>query len=327
MPIRSMRLLLVALVLELLVPLVGSEPGWAAWPERTVRVVVPSPPGGAIDLAARLYSERLASDWKVPVVVDNRPGADGILAAQTMVNARDDHTLLFSFPGIVTVVPLLHDSLPYDPVTDLMPISAAASDTLAIVAGPSMPATNLDGLLSLARARPIALNWYAAPGAPYLTFLDFQRKAGVEMTFVPYRGPTSALPDLMAGQIQVLVVPLGPVLPLFRDKRLKPLAVTTQQRSPSLPEVLTAAEQGHLELTVEARLGFFGSKAFDASLRDRIAADVRRVAEDGAMKDRLRALGLEACSDTPLGYATHLRDQAAHWATLSRTYGIRSPQR
>ena len=163
-------------------------------------------------MAARLYAERLAADWKVPVVVDNRPGADGILAAQAVVNARDDHTLLFSFPGIVTVVPLLHDNLPYDPATDLVPISAAASDSLAVAAGPSISATNLNDLLSLAQARPIALNWTAAPGAPYLTFLDFQKKAGVEMTFVPYRSPTSALPDLIAGQIQVLVAPLGSVL-------------------------------------------------------------------------------------------------------------------
>src|SRR5215475_4776245 len=300
MPNRSRRLLLIALVLELLVSLDASKVGWAAWPERTVRVVVPSPPGGSVDFAARLYAERLALDWKVPVVVDNRPGADGILAAQVVVSARDDHTLLFSFPGIVTVVPLLHESLPYDPATDL------------------------DGLLSLAQVRPIALNWTAVPGAPYLTFLDFQKKAGVEMTFVPYRSPASALPDLIAGQIQVLVASLAPVLPLLRDKRLTPLAVTTQQRSPSLPEVPPAAEQGHPELTIEARLGFFGSKALDANLRDRIAADVRRMAEDRAMRDRLRAAGLEACSSTPLDYAAHLRDQATHWATLSRTYGIRS---
>ena len=326
MPNRSMRLLLIALVLELLVSLDASKVGWAAWPERTVRVVVPSPPGGSVDFAARLYAERLASDWKVPVVVDNRPGADGILAAQAVVNARDDHTLLFSFPGIVTVVPLLQESLPYDPATDLVPISVAASDSLAVAAGPSIGATKLDDLLGLARVRPIALNWTAAPGAPYLTFLDFQKKGGAEMTFVPYRSSISALPDLIAGQIQVLVVPLGPVLPPLRDKRLKALAITTEQRSPSLPEVPTAAEQGHPELTIEARLGFFGSKALDANLRDRIATDVRRMAEDRAMRDRLRAAGLEACSSTPLGYATHLRDQATHWATLSRTYGVRGPQ-
>lgn len=326
MPNRSMRLLLLALALVLMGSLAAPQAGWAAWPERTVRVVVPSPPGGAIDLAARLYAERLAAGWKVPVVVDNRPGADGILAAQAVVNARDDHTLLFSFPGIVTVVPLLHDNLPYDPATDLVPISAAASDSLAVAAGPSISATNLDDLLSLAQARPMALNWTAAPGAPYLTFLDFQKKARVEMTFVSYRSPTSALPDLIAGQIQVLVAPLGSVLPPLREKRLKALAITTAQRSPSLPEVPTAAEQGHPELTIEARLGFFGSKALDTNLRDRIAADVRRVAEDGTMKDRLRAAGLESYGSTPLGYATHLRDQAAHWASLSRTYGIRSPK-
>jgi tripartite-type tricarboxylate transporter receptor subunit TctC len=326
MPNRSMRSLFIALVLGLLAALAASKVGWAAWPERTVRVVVPSPPGGAVDLAARLYAERLAVDWKVPVVVDNRPGADGILAAQAVINARDDHILLFSFPGIVTVVPLLHDSLPYDPAADLVPISTAASDTLAVAADPSMAATNLDGLLSLARARPMAFNWTAAPGAPYLTFLDFQKNAGVEMTFVPYRSPTSALPDLMAGQIQVLVVPLGSVLAPLRDGRFRALAITTEQRSPSLPEVPTAAEQGHPELTIEARLGFFGSKALDAKLRDLIAADVRRVAEDSGMNRRLRAVGLEPCSSTPLGYASHLRDQAARWATLSRTYRIRSPQ-
>jgi tripartite-type tricarboxylate transporter receptor subunit TctC len=325
MPNRRTRLLLVTLVLDLIVSLAAAQAAWAVWPEHMVRVVVPSPPGGAVDLAARFYAERLTADWQVPVVVDNRPGADGILAAQAVVNARDDHTLLFSFPGLVTVVPLLHDSLPFDPATDLVPINAAASDTLAVAVRSSTAAANLDELLTLAGARPAALNWTAGAGAPTLTFLHFQKKAGVEMTFVAYRSPVSALPDLIAGQIQVLIGPLGSILAPVRDKRLKLLAVMTPRRSASLPDVPTSTEQGHAELTVEAQLGFFGSKALDTGLRERIAADVRRLAKDRAIGERLRTVGLEPYSSTPADYAALLRDQAAQWAALSRAYGVRRP--
>src|SRR5713101_1847362 len=173
-----------------------------SWPERIVRITTPSAPGSSVDVVARLFAERLAERWRQPVVIDNRPGADGILAVQAFLHANDGHTLLFTFPGIVTVVPLLHESLPYDPVGDLAPISSAAYDFLTVAVTATLPVSSLADLVALAKARPGSLNWAAAPGAPYLTFLEFQRRAGLAMTYTSYRSSAQALPDLIADQIQ-----------------------------------------------------------------------------------------------------------------------------
>jgi tripartite-type tricarboxylate transporter receptor subunit TctC len=295
----------------------------AKWPERNVRMVVASAPGGSIDLAARLFAEQLAQRWGRPVVVDNRPGADGIIAVQALMQANDGHTLLLTFPGVVTVVPLLHERLPYDPVGDLVPISSIAND---VAASPALPVESLDELIKLAQTQPGRLNWAAAPGAPYLTFLEFQRHARVELGYVPYRSAVLALPDLMAGQIQVAVTPLSSALALARDGKLKLLAVTTLERVAAVPEVPTAAEAGYPELTIEAPLGLFGPKGMSPDLRERIAADVQAVAAEPTIVKRLAAVGMLAKASKPADYAAVLVEQRARWAALARSYGVQ-PQK
>src|SRR5215467_6110632 len=156
------------------------------WPERFVRILVPSAAGSSVDLAARIFAEGLAQRWERPVIVENRAGADGILAVQSLLQAGDGHTLLLAFPGIVTVVPLLHERVPYDPIKDIVPISSVAYETLSV--------GSLDALVATARARPGQLNWAAPPGAPYLTFLEFQRRTGIKLTYVPFRSSSLAMP-------------------------------------------------------------------------------------------------------------------------------------
>jgi tripartite-type tricarboxylate transporter receptor subunit TctC len=293
------------------------------WPERVVRIMTPGAPGSSIDLAARLFAEQLATRWGQPVIIDNRPGADGILAVQAFLHANDPHILLFAFPGVVTVVPLLHATIPYDPVRDLAPITSTAYDYLGVAVTPSLPVSTLDDLVTFAKSRPGSLNWAAAAGAPYLTFLEFQRRAGLAMTYVSYRSAGQALPDLMAGQIHVAVMPLASALPLARDGRIKLLAVTTPERSAVAPDLMTASEAGHPELTVEARLGLFGPKSMPIELRERIAADVRSIASDAAILQRLSGLGMAARGSTPAEYGAILAEQHARWAALAQAYGIR----
>jgi tripartite-type tricarboxylate transporter receptor subunit TctC len=294
----------------------------ANWPERNVRIVVASAPGSSIDAAARLFAEQLAQRWGRPVVIDNRPGADGIIAVQALLQASDDHTLLLSFPGVVTVVPLLHEKLPYDPVGDLVPISSIANDFLTVAVTPALSIESLDELIKLAQTRPGRLNWAAAPGAPYLTFLEFQRRAGVELTYVPYRSSVLALPDLVTNQIQVAVTPLSSALALARDGKLKLLAVTTLQRVAAARELPTATEAGYPELTIEAPLGLFGPKGTPPDLRERIAADVQAVAAEPTIIKQLEAVGMLAKASKPAEYAATLDAQRARWATLARAYGV-----
>jgi len=293
------------------------------WPERTVHIIVASSPGTSPDIVARIFAERLAGLWGKPVVIDNRSGADGILAAQALVQGNDSHSLLLAFPGIVTVVPLLHDSLPYDPVNDLVPITSVAYDSLSIAVTPSLPVATLDGLVRLAKSRPGSLNWASAPGAPYLTFLEFQRRAGLAMTYVSYGSSAQALPDLMVDQIQLAITPLASALALAHAGRIKLLAVTAPERNPAAPDLMTAVEAGHPELTVEAPLGLFGSKMMPTELRERIAADVTSLASDPAIVRRLGDLGLVPRASTPAEYAAKLAAQRVQWATLARRYGVR----
>jgi tripartite-type tricarboxylate transporter receptor subunit TctC len=263
----------------------------------------------------------LAGRWGKPAIVDNRPGADGILAVQALLHANDGHTLLFAFPGVVTVVPLLHDNVPYDPVGDLVPITSAAYDCLSVAVSARLPVSTLGDLVTFARSRPGSLNWAAAPGAPYLTFLEFQQRAGITMTYVSYRGAAQAMPDLMTDQIQLTVTPLASALPLAREGRIKLLAVTTHERNAAAPNLMTAAEAGYPELTVEAPLGLFGPNTMPSSLRDRIAADVGAIAGDLAVVQRLSGLAMVARASTPAEYVALLAGQRARWAALARIYG------
>jgi tripartite-type tricarboxylate transporter receptor subunit TctC len=301
----------------------GGAPTVAAeWPERGVRMVVAGAPGGSLDAAARLFADQLAKRWGRPVVIDNRPGADGIIAVQALLQANDDHTLLAAFPGVVTVVPLLHEKLPYDPVNDLVPISSIADDFLTVAVSPALSIGSLDELVKLAQTRPGQLNWAAATGAPYLTFLEFQRRAGIELAYVPYRSPTLALPDLVTNRIQVAVTPLSSALALARDGKLKLLAVTAFQRLVAAREFPTASEAGYPELTIEAPLGLFGPKGTPPDLRERIAADVRVVAAEPMITKQLEAVGMLAKASMPAEYAATLDAQRTRWAMLARTYGV-----
>jgi tripartite-type tricarboxylate transporter receptor subunit TctC len=144
------------------------------------------------------------------------------------------------------------------------------------------------------------------------------------MTFVSYRSPASALSDLTAGQIQVSLAPLGGALPQLTSGKIKLLATMNPKRAVAVPAVPTAAEEGHPELTVEAQLGFFGQRTLAAAVREQIAADIRRLAKDSAMIERLRGVGLEACGSTPGEYAASLDDQRIRWAALDRAYGVRA---
>src|SRR5262245_53041212 len=156
-----------------------------AWPDRTVRIITGSA-GAAPDALARTLAATLTRRWKQRVIVENRPGADFIIAVRGLLEGQDGHTLLFATQSVITVNPLLHGTLPYDPERDFAPISLAVEDFLCVAAAPSLGINSLNALVKLAATKPGELNAYAAPGAPYLAWLAFQKRAGISTTFVPY---------------------------------------------------------------------------------------------------------------------------------------------
>jgi tripartite-type tricarboxylate transporter receptor subunit TctC len=290
----------------------GSQPVRAeAWPQRTVRIILPLPAGGATDLAARLFADELARRWGQPVIVENRPGADGIAGVTSFVSSHDDHMLLFSFAGPISINPLIYDNLPYDPVRDLVPIAAAIDNFFAIAVSTPTGVRSLDSFIASARAAPERFNWAATAGLPQYIFLALQKKNGLALTQVPYRDFAPAVADFAENRIQVLVTAPSFLLPAIQSGKARMLMVTNRQRSPLIPGVPTAEEVGLPELTFDGVVGFFGGRDLSANLRDRIAGDVAAAGSNPEINSRLRAAGVEVNVRTSAQFAAAIEEQRA----------------
>ena len=288
----------------------AAQAGTESWPQRSVRIVLPLSAVGSTDVAARLFAERLAQRWHQPVVVENRPGVDGLVGVSAFVNAHDDHALLFSFAGPITINPLVYDKLTYDPAHDLVPIAPAIDNFFCIAVSTALDVDSVQALIALARAQPGRLNWAATAGLPQYIFAALQKSAQIELTRVPYREFAPALQDLAQGRLQIVAVGPALALPLVEAGRARLLMVTNRQRSPLAPEVPTAREVGFPELEFEGVVGFYGWRDMPRDLRERIAADVRAVATDPTLVQRLAESGVVVRAGGPDELATAVEAQA-----------------
>jgi tripartite-type tricarboxylate transporter receptor subunit TctC len=292
------------------------------WPQRPVRLICAGAPGSSPDVAARLYAEQLMTYWGQPVPVESHPGADGTLAVVHLLAQRDGHALLFSFAAALTVTPLLHDRLPFD-LGAVAPISSGVEDFAVVVATLKRPIVTLGDLVDLARQHPGVLNWAAGAGDIYMSFLGFVRHNALDMHYIAYRAPAPALHDLAEGRIDTLMLPLVAALPQAHAGRLRMLAITNPVRSPAAPNVPTVAEAGFPELTLEARLGFFGPASMPGALQEKIASDVRAVAAGRGFGERLIRLGMVPRTDGPAEFSARIAAERAQWAERARSYGSR----
>ena len=293
------------------------------WPQRTVRVLVPNPPGVGIDVIARLFAERLANRWRQPVIVENLPGADGIVAAREFVSKRDNHTLLYSFPGLISINPLLHEKLPYDPDRDLVPIASTSENALAIAVSAILGVGSLGELALLARSRPGKLTWAATPGVPYFAFAAFQKGSGGEMVQASYRDFNQALVDLGEGRIDAVAAGVTPLLPHVHSGKIKLLAFITRERVPIAPDIPTVVEAGYANLPLSGATGFFGWRDMPTELRERIAADIREIAADPAIVQRLAKIGSVVRGSTPAEYAAAIEEQRTTMAAIAKLIGTK----
>jgi tripartite-type tricarboxylate transporter receptor subunit TctC len=298
-----------------------------AWPQRTVRLITPNTIGNGGDLTARLFAERLAERWGRPVIVENRPGADGILAVTGFLGSRDDHTLLFSFAGIITINPLIHNTLPYDPVSDLVPIASASESVTGVAVPATMKVNSLEDFVKIVRPQPGKLTWAATAGLPYYIFAALLQTANLQMVQAPYRDFAPALSDLSEGRIHAVATGLGLLAPLAQTGKIKILAVANRERSPLVPDVTTAQEAGYPQLTFEGVVGFYGARDMPTDRKDRIAADVRAVAADPAVAERLASTGSVLRVGTPAEFAAAIEEQRVKIAAIARVTGIVRPTR
>ena len=297
----------------------GEPPGW---PSRALTFVIPTPAGGAVDFAARVISEKLAERIGRPVVVEARPGADGIIGAEAFLRAIDtDHTFMITAGGLLINNPVTYDKLSYDAERDFVPVSMLVTDTIVICANAGFAADDLAGLVALMRARPESLRWSGVPGEPRLRFFGFLKQLDASALHVPYKAVSQATVDIIGGRIDVMLGGLAAVLPNVRSGKLKLIAVMSAARSPVLPNVPSAGEAGYPVLAMVPFLGLFARRGTDARIVDRLNREIGAILADGGVRGRLVEGGMTPSPGSPAQLGATIAAKLQENRELARIVG------
>lgn len=321
----SQRSILAGASLLALISACGQTAPSGEWPTGPVRLIVPFGAGTSSDLAARLFAPLLAARWQHAVVVDNRPGGDGVVGAQAFVSARDRNTLLFAPTGLVTTNPLLHDALPYDPERDLVPIVAAGRPSIGIAVATGIGVTSLADLVAAVRPQPGQYIWAGTPGLPELVFRGFLTLEHLDMKHVRYRDIAVAVQDLRAGRVHVMIAAVPTLSPALQGGAARLVAVTNSAGTAGPSAVPTAADVGYPALTVDGLFGFWGWRGMSPQLLERIAEDVRASAADADLTSRLARVGFTVQAGTPAQFAEAVSAQREQVAGIARIVGLNGP--
>ncbi|WP_369413598.1 Bug family tripartite tricarboxylate transporter substrate binding protein [Caldovatus aquaticus] len=296
----------------------------AAWrPARPVTIVVPFGAGSGTDAISRILAQQLEPEWGQSVVVENRAGANGALAAAQVARAAPDGlTLMMTTNTPHAANPALMKRLDYDPVADFTPIARAGNYTFWLVVGERSPVRSLRDLLELARARPGHVTYASGNSTGIVAGATIAQMAGVEMTHVPYRSTPPAMTDVIAGRVACMVVDVSASLGHVQAGRLRALGVTSRERSALVPEVPTLHEAGLPGFDVVAWAGLVGPARLPPEVVASVNAVFRRVWERPETVRRLAGIGFEARTSTPEEFGAFIRDEIAHWGRMVRAAGI-----
>jgi tripartite-type tricarboxylate transporter receptor subunit TctC len=305
---------------------VCAQAGAQAYPAKPIRFIVPFPPGGPTDTHSRWAAHQLNIALGQPVVVENRAGAGGIIGTEAVAKAAaDGYTLLGGNPGPLTIAPSLRKQLGYDTVRDFAPITLIARSASAWCIHPSVPAKGLKEFIALAKARPGAIN-YATPGVGtvgHLAIENFSTLAGIRMTHVPYKGAALYTADLIAGHIDFAQIQIFQAAPLINGGKLRALGVTAIVRSPLLPDVPTAQEQGLKGYSSYNWNGVLAPAGTPRPLIDRIHAVLSKPLHDTDTRRQMEATGYEVAGDGPAEYAAFIKAETEKWAKVAKAAGIK----
>jgi tripartite-type tricarboxylate transporter receptor subunit TctC len=316
------RLFAIAIVLAAVTGGLKVAPAQQTYPTHTVRLILPFGAASATDITARLLADRLSARWGKPVVVENRPGGDGLVALNAFLGAHDDHTLFFG-PASTFLVHLYDEEKPsYNP-HDVMPIAQVYVTVLAISVPASLNVGTIDELIALARAQPGKLNAAAATGNSDFLIFGFIKSMGLQIAKVPYRDIMQAPNDLAEDRIQLLSSSLAVAQPMMRAGRIKVLLVTSKQRALGAPELPTAAEAGYPALTMETAGGLFGPPQMPAALRESIAGELRKITEDDPIiGQRLADTGQIMTLRGPAAFARSVAEQNDQLGAIAKILGL-----
>jgi tripartite-type tricarboxylate transporter receptor subunit TctC len=320
---REMKSLFLMLTLAVSVAS-ASGSACAQYPSKPIHLIVPLAAGGPTDNVARTVAQALSRAIGQPVVVENKPGADGAIGTQAAIHAAPDgYTLLFA-PSSVVAIPLVHRSTAVDPIHDLEPVSMIGRFPFGLYVHPGVPAKSLAEFIAYARANPDKLDFATSTASEFLAAAQFMKATGVRMTRVPYKGAAQAMPDLIAGRVQVNFGPLSVGLPYVRDGRLRVLATLLPERSPFAPEVPTLAEAGYPEAGVPTWQALFMPAKTPQEVVDRISGEVNEVLRDRVVRAQLDRLSFQIEGSTPRALGATIRADARLWEQFVREYGLAS---
>lgn len=296
-----------------------------AYPTKPIRLIAPSAPGSTADTLARMIAQKLGESWGQQVVVDNRPGAGGIIGTGIAAKAPADGYTLLMVAGTHAINPSLYSKLPYDAVKDFSPVTQVGSAPLVVVAHPSLRVASIRELIALAKARPGEINYASGgKGTPsHLTMELFKSMAGVDLVHVPYSGGGPVLNAILSGEVQLTPSGVLILMPHIKAGKLKALAVTGSRRSPAAPEVPTVAESGLPGFAVSGWWGVLAPAATPKANVTRLSSELARLLQAPDLRDRLAAAGIETAGTSPEEFGAYIRREIATWAKVVKDSGAR----
>ena len=301
----------------------------ADYPNRPVRIVVPQPAGGGVDIYTRIISQKLAETWGQQVIVDNRPGANGIIAMEQVIKAKPDgYTLIAAFTSVLTINPHVYKSLPYDTFRDLAPISQTVTNIMVLVVHPNLPVRSVKELVALGRSRPGELS-YGSFGIGNLTHLAAELlrvESGLKMVHVPYKGETPAITETISGQVGLLFATSVGVASQIQSGRLRLLATCGEKRASAFPETPTMVESGLPGVVVTGWGGTLAPAGTPREILDKVQSDTARHLQGSEVRNRLTGMGSDPVGSTPDEFATFLKAETQKWERVSKAAGIYKSQ-
>lgn len=300
----------------------------ATWPDKAVRVVVPAPPGSAPDALVRMFAQKMSESWGQPVTVENVVGASGNIGTDRVAKAAPDgYTLLFNTLGPIAVnYALFGGKLPYDPIKDLAPISLVAKMPNFFTVSASLPIKNMEELIIQAKKEPGKIRYgTAGPGTTqHLSGELLNLRAGINMTSVPYKSSAQMTTDGIGGQIELLIHNAPVLLPHMKAGTLRPLAITSIERSPAAPDVPTMAELGIADFEITAWFGFMAPAGTPRPIISKISKDVARIIAMPEVRDRILAQASVPIANTPEEYAEFIQAESKKWAAVIKQANIKA---
>jgi tripartite-type tricarboxylate transporter receptor subunit TctC len=292
-----------------------------SWPQHNVTFILPLGAGSGVDVTSRLIADKLSAKWGKPVVIENRPGGDAMVAISAFLSATDGHTLFMAPTSTFTAHPLLHAKLPYE-ISDLVPIARATNTLIAIGVPASLGVNSLAEFVKLAKDKPGSLNYAGTTGAVDFVVSGFLKETGVDVAKVPYKDGVQALNDLAEGRIQIYSAAYAIMRPQVEAGKVKVLALMNKERAASLPDIPTAKESGFPSLTLDGLVGLFGQRQMSAELRDRISANLVEVTNDPEFSKRVTATGQVVRPGNAAEFAAEIDEQRNRIAQAAKAAGL-----